>query len=141
PADRWEDWQVPFDVDPDWPAPLREALTAYRKAWRAKMDEVNAVIAASAEPEYLVDQPEVVQGVVRVSGPFTVEALQPAEESLEGPSPVDEPDEDLETFGSGDVRGPATNAEAYREKMLRLLKADGVRFPGNRQVHFDSLDA
>ena len=37
-----------------------QAVTAYRKAWRAKMDEVNACIAANAEQEELVDQPEVV---------------------------------------------------------------------------------
>jgi adenine-specific DNA-methyltransferase len=140
PADRWEEWQVPFDTDPDWPRPLREALNAYRKAWRAKMGEVNAATAANADQEPLVDQPEVVKGIVRVSGPFTVEALQPAEESLDGPSPVDEPDEDLETFAPADVRGPAANAEAYREKMLRLLKADGVRFPNNLQVRFDRLE-
>src|SRR5262249_50231974 len=82
----------------------------------------------------------VVKGIVRVSGPFTVEALQPAEESLDGPSPVDEPAEDLETFAPADVRGPAANAEAYREKKLRLLRADGVRFPNNRQARFASLE-
>ncbi|MBN1512020.1 MAG: transposase [Phycisphaerae bacterium] len=60
-------WTVPFDTDDDWPAALRDAVTAYRKAWRAKMDEVNACIAASAEQEELVDQPEVVRGVTRVS--------------------------------------------------------------------------
>jgi len=26
----WQDWDVPFDTDPDWPPSLREALTAYR---------------------------------------------------------------------------------------------------------------
>ena len=46
------------------------------------MDEVNACIAANAEQEELVDQPEAVRGVVRVSGPFTVEAVQPPEMSL-----------------------------------------------------------
>ncbi len=69
--------RVPFDTDPDWPQALQDAVTAYRKAWRAKMDEVNACIAANAEQEELVDQPEVVRGVTRVSGPFTVEAVQP----------------------------------------------------------------
>lgn len=78
----WEHWTVPFDTDPDWPRQLSDAVTAYRKAWRAKMDEVNACIAASAEQEELVDQPKVVRGVTRVSGPFTVEAVQPPEMSL-----------------------------------------------------------
>ena len=114
-------------------------MLAYRKAWRAKRDEVDAAIAANAEQEELVDQPEVVKGIVRVSGPFTVEALQPAEESLGGASPVDGPDDDLETFAAN-MNGSAANAEAYLDKMIRLLKADGVRFPNNVQVAFDRLD-
>ena len=71
PAVAWREWEVPFDTDPDWPAPLTTALTTYRAAWRAKMDEVNAAIAANAEQEELVDRPLIVRGIVRVSGPFT----------------------------------------------------------------------
>ena len=81
PRGRWEHWEIPSDADPDYPAALRDALQAYRKAWRQKMDEVNACIAANAEQEVLFDQPEVERGIVRVSGPFTVEAVQPVEES------------------------------------------------------------
>ena len=78
----WYHWEVPFDTDPDFPPALADAVTAYRAAWRAKMDEVNACIAANATQEELVDQPLVRRGVVRVSGPFTVEAVQPPEVSL-----------------------------------------------------------
>lgn len=46
------------------------------------MDEVNACIAANAEQEELVDQPEVDRKITRVSGPFTVDAVQPPEMSL-----------------------------------------------------------
>ena len=88
PKDRWEHWQVPFDADPDYPDALCESLEAYRVAWRGKMDEVNACIAANADQEGLVDQPEVRKGVVRVSGPFTVEAVHPPEQSLDAESPI-----------------------------------------------------
>ena len=71
----WREWEVPFDTDPDWSEALQAALTDYRKAWRGKMDEVNKTIAASAAQEELVDQPRVVPGVLRVSGPFTVEGV------------------------------------------------------------------
>jgi len=53
---------VPFDMDEDWPRELRTALTDYRQAWRAKMDEVNACIEANAEQEELVDQRMKVSG-------------------------------------------------------------------------------
>ena len=150
---RWEHWQIPFDTDPDWPSVLADAVTEYRKAWRTKMDEVNACISANAEPEELVDQPEVVKGIVRVSGPFTVEAVQPPEMSLGETHVVrDEaefggaPDE-LETFPPISVTGiesrldqEAQNVEAYLDQMLRLIKLDGVRFPNNKEMKFSRLE-
>ena len=141
PKEEWKEWEVPFDTDEDWPDALKTALTEYRKAWRAKMDEVNAFISANAEQEELVDQPEVVRGVVRVSGPFTMEGVMPIEESLMEPSPIEGAPEELETFGdhaSVAVQEEPANAEAYMDKMLRLLKADGVRFPNNKTLHFPS---
>jgi len=138
----WYEWEVPFDTDPDWPAALQEALRAYRAAWRAKMDEVNACIAAHAEQEELVDKPEIVRGVVRVSGPFTMEAVMPIEESLTDETPIGgAPAEALETFeAAGATATEPANAEAYLDKMLRLLKADGVRFPNNKVAKFSRLE-
>ncbi len=145
---KWEHWTVPFDTDPDWPQSLIKAVDAYRKAWRAKMDEVKACIAANAEQEELVDQPEVVRSVVRVSGPFTVEAVQPPEISLGTMAEGDglfggEPEELVESFAlrprvSGNVE--AKNAEAYLDHMLRLLRLDGVRFPDNKHMTFSRLE-
>ena len=139
PASEWKDWEIPFDADDEWPAALVTALGDYRAAWRSKMDEVDAAIAANAEPEELVDQPEVVPGVVRVSGPFTVEAIMPAEESLED-SPIEQADGDLETFGASSPAADAFNGEAYLDRMRRLLLADGVRFPDNKVAKISRLD-
>ena len=141
PKTVWQEWEVPFDTDPDWPKALQEALTDYRKAWRAKMDEVNACIAAASEGEELVDQPEVDRKRTRVSGPFTVEAVQPAEESLDAESPIGgEPDAPLDTYDTETDGQDAVNAEAYLDKMIRLLRNDGVRFPDNQTLKFATLD-
>jgi adenine-specific DNA-methyltransferase len=78
----WQHWEVPYNTDPDYPADLKKAIEEYRAAWRAKMDEINACIAANAEREELVDRPDVDRKITRVSGPFTVEAVQPPEMSL-----------------------------------------------------------
>lgn len=154
---RWEQWQVPFDTDSDWPKELQNAVTAYRQAWRAKMDEVNACIDANAEQEELVDQPVKVSGVVRVSGPFTVEAVQPPEMSLSEPAIVEfggAPESLDETFeGSDDTPSPVKlsfvepigdlevkNVEAYLDQMIRLLRTDGLRFPNNKEMHFTRLE-
>lgn len=156
----WYEWEVPFDSDPEWPQPLRDALAEYRAAWRQKMDEVDTAISARAEQEELVDQPYVTKGVTRVSGPFTIEGVIPVEESidLEEPSPVDEFDAELDTFEEGSEGTQVTtfagvehlshadkepaNAEAYVDKMLRLLDQDGVLFTGtgNKTIKFDRLE-
>jgi Adenine specific DNA methylase Mod len=140
PKIRWQEWEVPFDTDPDWPKPLQEALADYRGAWRRKMDEVNTCIAANAEMEELVDKPEIQKGVVRVSGPFTVEGVIAMEDGLD--TPVGGELGELQTFTGGEaaVLGVA-NAEAHLDKILRLLKASGVDFPGNKNMKFNRLDA
>jgi adenine-specific DNA-methyltransferase len=153
PGNNWEHWQVPFDTDSDWPQELQVAVTKYRKAWRTKMDEVNASVAANAHQEELVDQPEVVKGVTRVSGPFTVEAVQPPEMSLgEAKTISDEGEfggapEELESFPPFTMQMVESrldqeeqNLEAYLDQMIRYLKMDGVRFPNNKQMHFHRLE-
>ena len=133
-GERFEHWTVPFDTDPDWPKDLQQAVTEYRKAWRAKMDEVNACIVANTAQEELVDQPEVVKGITRVSGPFTVEAVQPPEQSIGITDGLfDGAPEQLEdTF---DLK----NVDSYLDEMTRLLRMDGVRFPNNRELKFSRL--
>jgi adenine-specific DNA-methyltransferase len=135
----WYEWEVPFDTDPDWPDALQAALTAYRIAWRAKMDEVNAAIAANADNEELVDKPRIRKNVVRVSGPFTMEAVMPSELTLDEPSPIDGADADLESFAAVSVADAPENTEAFLDKILRLLAADGVRFPNNKVAVFSRL--
>lgn len=149
PEVEWKEWEVPFDTDTDWPEPLAEALTAYRAAWRAKMDEVNACIQANAEQEDLVDQPIPVPGVVRVSGPFTVESVRPLEDSMIGavheePSPIGgSPNvlqETFETEETEDTSRDISNASSHIDRMIALLRHDGVRFPNNKHLIFTRLD-
>jgi adenine-specific DNA-methyltransferase len=149
---KWEHWRVPFDTDEDWSKEMQDAVIDYRKAWRAKMDDVNACIEANAEQEELVDQPVRVPGIVRVSGPFTVEAVQPPEMSMGDVTATfsgeglfeGEPEEldgtfevrVIEPLGNMEVK----NVEAYLDQMTRLLRTDGVRFPNNKQMHFTRLE-
>lgn len=146
PTAAWRDWEVPFDTDPDWPASLTAALTAYRAAWRAKMDEVNAAIAANAEQEELVDQPEIVRGIVRVSGPFTVESMRPPETALKGEaeaaSPIGGAPEELDSFEpTAAPERDVVQAASHIDRMLGLLRHDGITFLGNKHVGFTALDA
>ena len=139
PKGEWKEWQVPFDADSDWPESLQQALTAYRAAWRAKMDEVNECIAANAATEELVDKPEVVKGAVRVAGPFTIEGVIAVEDGPD--SPIGGAPEELEVFDTDDAGEVAVaNAEAHLDKIIRLLKAAGVDFHDNRNMKFSRLE-
>jgi adenine-specific DNA-methyltransferase len=128
PEKEWKEFEVPFDTDPDWPKALQQALNDYRNTWRQKLDEVNSCIAARADQEELVDQPFVEKNKVRVSGPFTMEGVIPAEESIDDDA-VEESlfgcgQEALETFGetTGWMRTESQNSEAYVDRMIRLLR-------------------
>jgi adenine-specific DNA-methyltransferase len=103
------------------------------------MDEVNQVIAASAPQETLVDQPTGKAGRAarqrslhggracsRSKRAWIWTARSAASRASWRPSLrlKDEP----------------ANAGAYLEKMIRLLKQDGVRFPNNKTLHFSRLE-
>ena len=139
PEANWQDWQVPFDIDSDWPEPLKEALCAYRVAWRTKMDEVNACIGTNAESVEFVDHPQIVNGVVRVAGPFTMEGVIAAEDGIDSPStvaPVGIGSSDSNEVSSSMIE----NSEAHLDKIIRLLKVSGVDFPGNERMRFKHLE-
>ena len=140
----WREWEVPFDTDTDWPPALQAAVKDFREAWRAKMDEVNAAIAASAEQEELVDQPIVIKGVTRVTGPFTVESVRPPEISADPAKPDaadgspigGAPAGNLPTFEPEEER----NLSAHVDRMLSLLRQDGITFLGNKHIKLERLD-
>ena len=139
PPGPWREWEVPFDADPDWPEPLREALAAYRRAWRAKMDEVNDCIGKNAESEELVDRPKVDRNAVRVAGPFSVEGVIALEEGPD--SPIGGAPDALEAYPGESEDLAARNGEAHLAKMIRLLRASGVEFAGNGTMRFRHLEA
>ena len=62
------------------PAGPPQAKDLHAKWWegrRARQAEIDASIAKNAETEYLYDRPYEQKGIVRVTGPFTVESLSP----------------------------------------------------------------
>lgn len=137
PSVEWREWEVPFEKDDDWPSELCRAYDEYYACWKNKIDEINTTISAGAPQEDLFDQPIKIDDILRVSGPFTVEGIQPIEETLDLESSIGDKPDDLETFTENDI----PNVEAYLEKMLRLLKGDGVRFPDNKVVKFTRLES
>ena len=101
------------------------------------MDEVNACIDSNAAQEELVDQPGKVTGITRVAGPFTVESVLPALDSLELETPIEGTDGELPAF---DALEAPQNAEAYLEQILGWLRQYGADFLGNKRQTFHRLE-
>lgn len=99
-------------------------------------------IANNEEPkmEVLVDRPEVVKNITRVTGPFTVEALMPAaiEVATQG-----EPTPEATAGEPGASYGPAGNDGcSHVDRMLQVLKLSRtLRLPENRVLVFDQVRA
>ncbi len=74
---KWEEWQIPREVDAKWPAPAKDLHAKWWEARIARQKEIDASIAAKAEFEYLYDKPYSDNSRIRVAGPFTVESLSP----------------------------------------------------------------
>ena len=98
------------------------------------MDEMNACIDDNSGRETLVDHPEVIAGVLRVTGPFTVEGVRPEELSLTEDGELFDP-----TPNEWDEGGQ--NASAYLDRMLQLLRKDGVTFPNNEHRKFTCIES
>jgi adenine-specific DNA-methyltransferase len=75
PANELVEWEVPFEFPADWPVQARDPFEAFHAARRALQKEIDAAIARHAPQETLYDQPYVDRKKVRVTGPFTVEAV------------------------------------------------------------------
>jgi adenine-specific DNA-methyltransferase len=95
------------------------------------------------EQEILYDQPEIDKNKVRVSGPFTVEAIPvPAMESP-STSPIPQleagaREDDLARRGRGEGR-IANPAADHITTMIELLRKAGVNFPGGKKLVLENI--
>jgi adenine-specific DNA-methyltransferase len=94
-------------------------------------EKIDAAIARYADQETLYDQPFIDRAKVRVSGPFTVEAV---------PAPVVKPLADIETEPATDdslARSGETLRQAqWRDELLRT----GIRTKGGQRLEFARLE-
>jgi adenine-specific DNA-methyltransferase len=114
---QWEEFEVPREVDGDWPEMARELHAAWWASRIARQKEIDASIAAKAESEYLYDKPYEDKKKVRVAGPFTVESLSPHRTLA-----VDENDELID--GSAPKSG---DEQDFVQMILENLKTAGVQ--------------
>ena len=126
------EWEVPFDFAVDWPETAKPAFDAFHAARQAMQRQMDASIAAHADQEVLYDQPSIAKNRLRITGPFTVEAVPfPSVKALDEASGPDEADSSI-----------ARTGESGRQHQWRdeLLKA-GIRGKGGQLLKFADLEA
>ena len=133
----WHNWQVPYVFDTNWPKDLQDAIVAYHSARLDKIREMTDCIVANAEMEDIVDQPEVIKGIIRVSGPFTVEAVRPEELSLSEKGLFDGTPNEWE---NADIANEVQNLRVYLSRMIDLIRKDGITFPNNKHQDFAKVE-
>ena len=130
---KWEEWEIPRDVDDKW---SREAKKLHADWWKqriARQKEIDASIAAKADFEYLYDKPYEDKKKVRVAGPFTVESLSP--HRVLG---VDENDELIDSVGES--KPEYGEEQDFVQVILENLKTSGVQQAHKEdKINFSSL--
>jgi very-short-patch-repair endonuclease len=132
---RWtlKDIPDPIPAD-DWSEDAKHALHQFWALKRAKRQEIDASIQRNAPQETLYDRPKVVKGKVRVSGPFTVEAIPVP--TVEDPTQAPIPQLELE---EAQARISDRGGD-YLTTMINLLKKQGgVLFPGNKRLELANI--
>ncbi len=133
------EWEVPFDLPADWPAAVQPLLAAFHTARQKMQAEMDRSIASQADSETLYDQPEKTKNRLRVTGPFTVEAVPfPAVLSLEehsahAPQALEA---DLAADMSVARSGNTSRQHTWRDELLKA----GIRGKGGQMLQFAGLE-
>jgi len=138
PKTGWQEWEVPFEAGKDWSAEIKKLHAEFRKLKREKQQGIDRIILEDAPQETLYDRPEEDRSIVRVSGPFTVEAIPPP--IYEAESPIESAPESLERW-SPPERWTPSRPDSHFATLINLLKQDGVTFPNNRKLKLETLTA
>jgi adenine-specific DNA-methyltransferase len=75
---KWEEWEIPFDPDPDWTQATKKLHDEWMENRRKRQQEIDESIQKNAPREILYDKPNIDSKKARVTGPFTVEAVPAA---------------------------------------------------------------
>jgi adenine-specific DNA-methyltransferase len=126
-----QEWDVPFDFPSDWPDKARKPFDDFHAARQAMQKKMDASIAAHADQETLYDQPAIAKNKLRITGPFSVEAVPfPTVLSL------DEAQQPTEADVSIARSGESHRQHSWRDELLKT----GIRGKGGQMLKFTSLE-
>ena len=126
-----QEWTVPFDFPADWPETARATFDAFHKSRQAMQKQMDASIAAHADQETLFDQPQPDKKKLRITGPFTVEAVPfPTVLALDEAKPAHEADVAIARSGE------SARQHQWRDELLTT----GIRGKGGQMLRFAELE-
>ena len=125
------EWDVPFDMPLDWPATAKTVFEAFHAARQAMQRKMDASIASHADSEILYDKPQITKNKLRITGPFSVEAVPfPCVLSLD--EAQQHPEADVTIARSGE----SARQHTWRDELLKT----GIRGKGGQQLKFADLE-
>ena len=150
------EWEVPFpqesrsDAADDgalpkgWPDALRGSFNAFHTARQRMQAEMDRSIAANAESETLYDQPQKSKTKLRITGPFSVEAVPfPTVLSLQaaGGGTSTTPSEDQSYQTSIARSGETSRQQQWRDELLKTgIRGVNRGKDGGQMLRFAELE-
>ncbi len=125
------EWEVPFEAPDDWNVAQVKALDAFHQVRITMQKQMDEAIAAHADQEILYDKPIINKNRLRISGPFTVEAVPfPSVKALDEAEALDEADASIARTGESGRK---------HDWMAELAKT-GIRGPNGQMINFTDLE-
>lgn len=125
------EWEVPFNFPSDWPETSTLPFVAFHRARQAMQKQMDFSIASHADSEILYDQPQVDKKKLRITGPFTVEAV---------PFPtvlaLDEAEQPQEADVTIARSGETSRQHQWRDELFKT----GIRGKGGQMLRFAELE-
>jgi adenine-specific DNA-methyltransferase len=130
-GERLEEWEVPFDFPANWPEAAKQPFADFHAARRAMQAAMDQSIKDHAEQETLYDKPQVDKNRLRITGPFSVEAV-PAPTVLSLDDTAQPAEADTTIARSGETSRQAQ----WRDELIRT----GIRAKGGAILKFADLE-
>ncbi|MFO1305363.1 MAG: site-specific DNA-methyltransferase [Burkholderiales bacterium] len=124
-------WEVPPSFPDEWPKTAEVAFRSLQSARQAMQRAIDSCINVHADGEQLFDQPERAKDKLRISGPFTVEAV---------PFPTVTSLEEAEQPAEADAAVARAGDSARHHHWIAELLKTGIRGRGGQMLKLAALE-
>jgi adenine-specific DNA-methyltransferase len=129
--DTMHEWEVPFDWPDEWAEAARGPFETFHSARQAMQRRLDQSIADHADQETLYDKPRIDRNRLRITGPFSVEAVPaPTVLSFDDSLPPIEADDSIARTGE------TSRQSLWRDELLKT----GVRAKGGAMLRFAEFE-